>query len=75
MHNDLHNYNDRTVKESMEIFCMNYTIDIQNDRTGENKILTSISHVTNCTNGGNTELSRTFLMTRTVSGGLYHVNL
>lgn len=37
--------------------------------------LTSISHVTNWTNGGNTDESRTFLMTRTVSGGLYHVNL
>lgn len=38
-------------------------------------VLTSINHVTNWTNGGNTEESRTFLMTRTVSGGLYHVNL
>lgn len=38
-------------------------------------ILTSINHVTNCTNGGSTEESRTFLITRTVSGGLYHVNL
>lgn len=36
---------------------------------------TSISHVTIWTNGGRTDESRTFLMTRTMSGGLYHVNI
>lgn len=34
-----------------------------------------MSHVTNCTNGGRTEESRTFLITSTVNGGLYQVSL
>lgn len=32
-----------------------------------------MSHLTSCTNGGKTVASRTFLMTSTVNGGLYHV--
>lgn len=32
-----------------------------------------MSHLTSCTNGGKTVASRTFLMTRTVRGGLYQV--
>ena len=37
--------------------------------------LTSISHLTSCTKGCSTDTSRTFFMTRTVSGGLYQVSL
>lgn len=37
--------------------------------------LTWINHFTNLTKGWSTETSRTFLITRTVRGGLYQVNL
>jgi len=37
--------------------------------------LTSISHLTSCTKGCSTDTSRTFFITRTVSGGLYQVSL
>lgn len=36
--------------------------------------LTWINHSTSCTNGGNTNWSRTFFITNTANGGLYHVN-
>lgn len=36
--------------------------------------LTCMSHSTSWTNGGNTNWSRTFLITSTANGGLYHVS-